>query len=171
MKYLFTTLKNQIMNGPWIAAVGVGALTLVAIGMLANAQGNSGRNIKLLPQAGEPFDIAAGSVFIYPDAPILGRFVEYSLHRLSKQGGPHGSLAFAIYVSTPSLGRFRLRTFNTTGADGPVNRWADFRLLPDEGNPLWSTETITVEVYVEADDGLDAPDAGGLLVLRGVDQP
>ena len=149
-----------------IGVVGIGVLAIVAIGVLANAQGNSGRNIKLLPQAADPFDIAAGSFFISPDAPIFTRFVEYSLHRLNKVGG---SVAFAIYVSTPSLGRFRLRTFNTTGADGPNNHWRDFRQLPDEGNPLWVTETITVEVYVEADDGFDAPDVGGLLVLRGID--
>ncbi len=156
------------MNRPWIAVVGIGFLALVAIGMLAKAQGNSGRTITLVPQAGEPFDLAACSFFVTPDHPTRNRFLEYSLDNLRRNSG---SQAYAIYVSTPSLGRVRLRTFDTSGGNPRHHFRSAFGGVPDEGNPLWDTETITVEVYVETDDGFDAPDVGGLLVLRGVDQP
>ena len=155
------------MNRSRIVVVGVGVLALVVLGMLANAQGKSGRNLTLLPQAGVPYDIARGSVIITPDFGQFNRFLEYSVQNLVRQHA--GSNAYAIYVSTPSLGRVRLRTFNTS--QGPHHHFSGFSQVPDEGNPLWNTETITVEVYIEADHGFDAPDVGGLLVLRGVDQP
>ena len=161
------------MNRYKMAVVGAGVLAMVVIGVLANAQGNSSRSFALVSQAGAPFDIASGNVFISPlqsaPEPLAKRFMEYSVHNLAKQGP--GSQSYGIYLSTPSLGRVRLRTFNTTGGEHPHNVWSEFHGVPDDENPLWVTETITVEIYVEADDGFDAPDVGGLLVLKGVDQP
>ena len=156
------------MNRSWIAVAGVGVLAFLVIGLLANAQGNASRFIMLLPQAGAPYDIARGSFVITPEKAVFNKFIEFSVRSLQNQGG---STAYAIYISTPSLGRFRLRTFDTSGGEQPASGFRGFRGLPDVDNPLWDTETITVEVYVEADDGFDAPDIGGLLVLKGVDLP
>ena len=157
------------MKRSFIVLSGVGIVALAVIGMLANAQGqgqgNSGRHITLLPQAGAPYDIARGTLTITP-LQHFQRFFDYTVHNLRRQ---HGSNAFAIYVSTPSTDRFRVRTFNTSGGEGHTTHWTDIGLVPNAEDPLWETETITVEVYLEADDGRDAPDVGGLLVLRGVD--
>ena len=166
MKYLLTTLKKQIMNRSWTVAVGVGVLAFLVIGMLANAQSNSSRFVMLLPQAGAPFDIAGGHFIL--TSLSAGRFVEFSIHSLRNQSG---STAYAIYISTPSLGRFRMRTFNTSGGEQPASGFRDFGGVPDHLNPLWDTEIVTVEVYKEEDDGFDAPDVDRLLVLKGVNLP
>jgi len=39
--------------------------------------------------------------------------------------------------------------------------------LPDD--EAWITDPVIFEVWVDADDGLDAPDAGCCLILRGED--
>jgi len=153
------------MNQFRIAVAGVGVVALVVIGVLANAQSNSGRNIKLFPQAGEPYDTAGGDFFITPDHPTFNRFSEFTVHSIPRQSGV---TTYGVYISTPSIGRVRLKTFDMSGARFHQT-FSGFGGVPDEGNPLWDTETITIEVYLEVDDGFDAPDIGGLLVLRGVD--
>ena len=79
-----------------------------------------------------------------------------------------GQHSYALYANT-CVGRLRVLTFNTlTGKS-----YQGFPFVPTDApfsRDVWFVDPITLEIYVEEDDGNDAPDIGGLMpVLRGSD--
>jgi hypothetical protein len=119
------------------------------------------RIILLSPTAGAPFDDAGGQVFIFQqDASAVSPFIEFTLRNLRFRPGAG---AYALDATTPSFGPLRIHTFNiTAGGNIPA-----FSTVPLPDDPAWTEEDVTMQVYLEEDDGEDAPDVGGLLILEG----
>jgi hypothetical protein len=130
---------------------------------------------RLTPPAGAPYPSAVAEAFLY-GAFLDGNHPKWSpglsvdlrIHDLPcptwgwGQDSPSLALPsrqfYAVYASTVSLGRVRLMSFtpNCLGQNETIGP-------PLPADLPWFTEEITVEVFLEADDGLD----GGILVLRG----
>ena len=69
-----------------------------------------------------------------------------------------------VGVSTSSTPRFRVISFNTHCFEG---NFSTNPVVPDD-IPLL-TEDVTVEVFLEVDDGVDGPTSPAILVLSGTD--
>lgn len=119
------------------------------------------RVIKLFPTTGARFDKARGQFRIFQITAAGFSNAIYSV-----QGLPdlQRSRAYAVYATTPSLGRLRVQMFNTVPSFQTIT---SFTSMPDLFNPAWLEDDVTIEVYIEEDDGFDAPNVGGLLVLSG----
>ena len=70
---------------------------------------------------------------------------------------------YVVYLSTESTPAVRLLSFNTSFLS---NVGSELVMQVPLTMPLFS-ETVTVEVYLEADDAQDGPAGAGVLVLRG----
>jgi hypothetical protein len=89
-------------------------------------------------------------------------FVQFTVSNLPWQA--HGA-SYSLYAYTPTLPRCRVATFNTSGASFG---FSSFGYLCDErSDPAWLTDPVWLEIYVEKDDGLEAPDTGALPILYG----
>jgi hypothetical protein len=76
------------------------------------------------------------------------------------QGG-----SYSLYAYTPTLPRCHVATFNTSGASFG---FSSFAFLCDErSDPAWLADPVWLEIYVEKDDGLEAPDTGAIPILYG----
>jgi hypothetical protein len=145
---------------------------IVALPFAASADPGQSPNrvVMLSATAGAPFDTAGGHVFIFKRnenaaTEEFATFAEFTFKNLHHLGSDRSAQSYGLYATTTSLGRVRLKTFNTSGGF----THSGFVGLPDAENDAWSWEDILFEVYVEEDDGFDAPDVGGLLVLEGFD--
>lgn len=137
------------------------------------AQGQtSNRTISLLPMADGIFEKTSGRVFIFQqETSPFEIFVEFNIRNLPLLSHGSGADAFALYATTPTFGRLRLITFNGT-ISGFITLF-----LPEPDDPIppevwlqaWMEDDITIRVFAENDDGHDAPDPGGFLVLEGMD--
>jgi len=120
------------------------------------------RVIKLFPTTGARFDKARGQFRIFQITAAGFSNAIYSVQGLPDQ---QRSSAYAVYATTPSLGGpFRVQMFNTVPSFQTIT---SFTTLPFGFNPAWLEDDVTIEVYIEEDDGFDAPNAGGRLVLSG----
>ena len=158
--------SNKHMKRNVSILVAVAAVTGWGLWQLARAdEGQSPhRTVTLSPTAGPPFDTASGTVSMFlPNAGNPGCWIGYQLQGLVSQGGENRDMAYALYGSTGDGPPRRLATFNTNW-----QVYHAFAGLPGDCG-AWLDDTITMEVYIEADDGYDAPDVGGLLVLDGED--
>jgi hypothetical protein len=119
------------------------------------------------------FAKSSGRIFIFEqDASVNGIFIEFSFRNLQllRRGG--GADAYALYATTPTFGRLRLITFNGQTFTGSIPA-----PLPDQDQPnlreiwrqAWMEDDITLRVFAENDDGHDAQDPGGFLILEGTD--
>ncbi len=129
----------------------------------AQAQGpDRVRSTPLLPISGGSahFQDPSGQATFHLEYNDNASFICWNVRNLLPR---YGHVAFALYLRTPSTRR-RVMTFNTN-TEGYVNPTTCRVFL----NPqAWVEEEITVEIYAESDDGVDAPDLGGPPVLRGV---
>lgn len=134
-------------------------------------------------QSNVPFSLSAPAGAPYPDAvagaKIDGQFldgthpnfhpaqgVRMQVHGLPCRcysGGTEAREFYVVYLSTPSTSPIRLLTFNTSFLG---NVGAELVMPVPLSVPLFA-ETVTIEVFLESDDGADGPAGSGVLVLRG----
>jgi hypothetical protein len=89
-------------------------------------------------------------------------FLQFTVNNLPWQA--QGD-SYSLYAYTPTLPRCHVATFNTSGASFG---FSSFAFLCDErSNPAWLTDPVWLEIYVEKDDGLEAPDTGAIPILYG----
>jgi hypothetical protein len=133
------------------------ATVAMASGRSEAARAHGARNIALSPVAGPPFDTARGRAVVQVDTdhPKSGTwaYVQYMVNGFPPQFGRN---SYALYATTPSIGRIRVMTFNTR----QDMRHQDFAELTHITG--WLTDDVFMEVYLEVDDGFDAPDLGAV---------
>ncbi len=123
-------------------------------------------NFQMSPPAGAPFPKAKGNGQFHG---FFSNQISFILKRLRCQrgAGEGGRKFYTLYVSTdPSTPRIRLFSFNPSCENG--GHFYSWVGLP-AAVPL-STEVVTIEIFLEKDDGLDGPD-DGVLVLTGTGVP
>ena len=158
------------MPRPLLATALIGIVGMCAPGVpdSAGAQGKMPNRIISLEETGP---VAGITIPSGPDAPPNAKvfifqqgdhvtnpttFLQFTVNNLPWQ--PRGG-AYSLYAYTPTLHRCHVATFNTSGAS---SAFPSFAFLCDErANPAW------IEVFVEADDGHEAPDTGAFPILRG----
>ena len=174
--------KLVVLFAMGVVAVAVGG----AVPSTSEAQGKPpNRVIELRPTGLGDLAVTqghrvGGHVFIsQPNAPVQNQpeGVHQAVFQIKDLERQEGTSAFAVYathtvVPEPNpTRRCRIVTFNTTES------WTynGFNFMTDSRNPAfcdpldpaWLTELVTIEVFLEEDDGEDAPDVGAVLLLRG----
>lgn len=135
------------------------------------------RPFVLTPPSGAPFPDASGHAkidgqFLDGDHPMFGAAQGLRLEVLGLPcrcyvGGAEARESYVVYVSTTTAPSTRILTFNTSF----LSNVGSELVMPIPINMPIFTETVTIEVYLETDDGLDGPSGHGTLVLRGQVSP
>jgi hypothetical protein len=162
------------------------------------SSGGPARTIDLTgPSLGDVYGPPGGQVNVYPGGSLLGNFAEdypdsmfYRVHNLACRSGWYTAFSnldlpaqqfYVIYLTIADpFQRMRVQTFNTgcsSGGGGGFAGNGSFSNLAYIGPHPFAIENaleglftadITIEIYLEGDDGVDAP-VGGQLVLSGTD--
>jgi len=157
----------------WLIRIQIALLTVVATMMspaFSSAQQNTPRVIRLISQvdpANDPLHLFADAsgTLILSTAGSEFIFGELSVKKMTCLSGDpkrEGGF-FGVYMHTPTTGTKPIVTFNT--ACTPRSMHIDFPMPPG----TWLTEPLTVYVFNEGDDGVDAFTAGNTLILSGSD--
>jgi len=163
--------KIAAVRMPWklaaallIGAAMVSAMMIVSV-FPANAEGNppvnENRLIHLDLATDNPrYASAGGHILISAFEPTADADSTSSLLNVHGLPEMHPGSNYGLYVSRPGE-RVRGHDFNPL-FQGKHSQFDGLGLTT-----AWATEPITVQIYVEWDDGFEAPDIGGLLVLEG----
>jgi len=89
-------------------------------------------------------------------------FLHFMVNSLPWQ--PRGG-SYSLYAYTPTLPRCHVATFNTSSASSGFTSFA--YLCDERSDPAWLEDPVWLEIYVEDDDGLEAPDTGSIPILYG----
>jgi hypothetical protein len=89
-------------------------------------------------------------------------FLQFTVNNLPWQAQ---GASYSLYAYTPTLPRCHVATFNTSGASFGFSSFA--YLCDERSDPAWLADPVWLEIYVEKDDGLEAPDTGALPILYG----
>ena len=154
-------IKMKITN---LYKLTITLFTLLIISNSAFAENHNTRVTRLTPEAGGIYDYspgAFGSIMMIPYDPSFSSkpFAQLQIKNLPSR--LNGNDFYAVYMSTPSSGKIRMLSFNTSFEGNHQNTI----LLPLTDD--WFTETVTIEITAERDDGLDHHTAGSAYVLRG----
>ena len=158
------------------SAVLIAGVVLVSLAFAqdnALGPGEPSRSFRLESVQG---DSAFGIVYIFPawgdnhpQFPGFPTALNYNVHELRCQGGNfdpfRARLFYAVYLTTETVPRTRIQSFNTSCAG---KRFSSYATLPGYSEQTLLTEDLVVEIIAELDDGENTPDfTTSFVALRG----